>query len=198
MLRERLGLRSLKDGCSPQGQCGCCLALIDGQAKVTCAMSAASAAGRTVLTLEGLAESDRHLFSRAFAAAAGIQCGFCIPGIALRAKYLLDRNPNPTRADIARAIDVHLCRCTGYKKIVDAIELMAQGRRGEPIPDPVEQGGVGARLARYDAVRSALGERPYVDDLDRPGDQFFTQCASPALALLFAADEGLVRFDYAG
>ena len=168
-LRERCGIRSLKDGCSPQGQCGCCLALIDGQAKVTCAMTTSSAPGRTVLTLEGLSEADRHLFSRAFALAAGIQCGFCIPGIALRAKYLLDRNPKPTRDEIARGIDVHLCRCTGYTKIVDAIEWMARGRRGEPIPDPVSDGGVGARLARYDAVRSALGERPYVDDLDRPG-----------------------------
>ena len=168
-LRERCGIRSLKDGCSPQGQCGCCLALIDGQAKVTCAMATASAAGHTVLTLEGLSESDRHLFSRAFALAAGIQCGFCIPGIALRAKYLLDGHPNPTRAEIARAIDVHLCRCTGYKKILDAIEWMARGRRGEEVPDPIDNGGVGARLARYDAVRAALGERPYVDDLDRPG-----------------------------
>jgi xanthine dehydrogenase molybdenum-binding subunit len=168
-LRERCGIWSLKDGCSPQGQCGCCLALIDGQAKVTCAMTTASAAGRTVLTLEGLSESDRHLFSRAFAVAAGVQCGFCIPGIALRAKYLLDRHPNPTRDDIARAIDVHLCRCTGYKKIVDAIRWMARGRGGESIPDPIEDGGVGARLARYDAVRTALGERPYVNDLDRPG-----------------------------
>jgi len=168
-LRERCGIRSLKDGCSPQGQCGCCLALIDGHAKVTCAMTAASAAGRDVLTLEGLAASDRHLFSRAFALAAGVQCGFCIPGIALRSKYVLDRNPNPTRDEIARAIDVHLCRCTGYKKIVDAIEWMARGRRGEEIPEPLSDGGVGARLARYDAIRAALGERPYVGDLDRPG-----------------------------
>ena len=168
-LRERCGIRSLKDGCSPQGQCGCCLALIDGHAKVTCAMTAASAAGRDVLTLEGLAASDRHLFSRAFALAAGVQCGFCIPGIALRSKYVLDRNPNPTRDEIARAIDVHLCRCTGYKKIVDAIEWMARGRRGEEIPEPLSDGGVGARLARYDAIRAALGERLYVGDLDRPG-----------------------------
>ena len=168
-LRERCGIRSLKDGCSPQGQCGACVALVDGQAKTTCAMSVESAAGRSILTLEGLSESDRHLFAQALAAAAGVQCGFCIPGIALRAKYLLDRHPDPTRAEIARAIDAHLCRCTGYKKIVDAIELMARGRRGEPIPGPMLDGGVGARLARYDAVRSALGERPFVDDLDRPG-----------------------------
>jgi len=168
-LRERCGIRSLKDGCAPQGQCGCCLALVDGHAKVTCAMPARSAAGREITTLEGLSEADRDLFSRAFAAAAGVQCGFCIPGIALRAKHLLDRHPEPTRADIAKAIDVHLCRCTGYKKIVDAVELMARGRRGEPIPAPEENGGVGARVARYEAVRSVLGERPYVDDLERPG-----------------------------
>jgi len=168
-LRERCGIRSLKDGCSPQGQCGCCLALVDGHAKVTCAMPVRSAAGREITTLEGLSEADRDLFSRAFAAAAGVQCGFCIPGIALRAKHLLDHHPEPTRADIAKAIDVHLCRCTGYKKIVDAVELMARGRRGEQIPAPDEDGGVGARVARYEAVRTALGERPYVDDLERPG-----------------------------
>ena len=168
-LRERCGITSLKDGCAPQGQCGCCLALIDGHAKVTCAMATASAQGREVLTLEGLAEAERDLFARAFASAAGIQCGYCIPGIALRAKYLLDHHPDPTREEIARGIDVHLCRCTGYKKIIDAIELMARGRRGEPIPEPRTRGGVGERLARYDAVRTALGCRPYVADLQRPG-----------------------------
>ena len=168
-LRERCGIRSLKDGCSPQGQCGCCLAIIDGTAKVTCATRTRSAQGKTILTLEGLGAEDRDLFARAFVAAAGVQCGFCIPGIALRAKALLDEHPNPTRADVARAIDVHLCRCTGYQKILDAIELMARGRRGESIPEPELDGGVGARLARYDAVRAALGEKPYVDDLTRPG-----------------------------
>lgn len=168
-LRERCGIRSLKDGCSPQGQCGCCLAIIDGTAKVTCAMPAASAQGRQVLTLEGLSAEDRDLFARAFVAAAGVQCGFCTPGIALRAKAFLDRHPSPTREETARAIDVHLCRCTGYQKILDAIDLMARGRRGEPIPEPQIDGGVGDRLARYDAVRAALGEKPFVDDLDRPG-----------------------------
>jgi selenium-dependent xanthine dehydrogenase len=168
-LRERCGIRSLKDGCAPQGQCGCCLALVEGHAKVTCAMTTASAHGKEILTLEGLSDQDRDLFARAFSAAAGVQCGFCIPGIALRAKHLLDRHTSPTRAEVARAIDVHLCRCTGYKKIVDAIELMARGRRGQAIPEPVREGGVGARLARYDAVRIALGDRPYVADLDRPG-----------------------------
>ena len=92
-LRERCGLTSLKDGCAPQGQCGCCLVLIDGQARVSCAMPARTAKGHDILTLEGLSAADRDLFAKAFVAAAGVQCGFCIPGIALRAKYLLDHNP---------------------------------------------------------------------------------------------------------
>jgi xanthine dehydrogenase molybdenum-binding subunit len=121
------------------------------------------------LTLEGLSKEERELTARAFAAAGGVQCGFCIPGFALRAKYLLDRNPTPTREEIARAIDGHLCRCTGYLKIVDAIELVARARRGEPIPEPLEDGGVGKGLRRYSAQELVLGERPYVADLMREG-----------------------------
>ncbi len=164
-LRERCGVVSTKDGCRPQGQCGCCLALVDGQPKVTCAMPATKAAGRDILTLEGLPRDERELIANAFVAAAGLQCGFCIPGFALRARHLLDRNPSPTRAEIARAIDVHLCRCTGYTKILDAIELLAAAKRGETVPTPVADGRVGSSLARYGGIELALGDRPYVDDL---------------------------------
>jgi xanthine dehydrogenase molybdenum-binding subunit len=129
-LRERCGVTSPKDGCQPQGQCGCCLVLVDGQPKTSCAVGAESARGKSVLTLEGLSPEERAMTSRAFTAAAGLQCGFCIPGIAMRAKHLLDKKPDPTRDEIAKAIDVHLCRCTGYVKIVDAIELLARARRG--------------------------------------------------------------------
>ncbi|HEY5440844.1 MAG TPA: 2Fe-2S iron-sulfur cluster-binding protein, partial [Gemmatimonadaceae bacterium] len=94
-LRERCGITSLKDGCSPQGQCGCCLALIDGNPKVTCATPAAAADGKEILTLEGLPAAERTLIGNAFAAATGLQCGFCIPGIALRAHHLTARNPRP-------------------------------------------------------------------------------------------------------
>jgi len=169
VLREQCGVHSVKDGCSPQGQCGCCLALIDGHPKVTCAVPAVRANGATILTLEGVSDEERLLTGRAFAAAAGVQCGFCIPGIALRAKWLLDRNPAPSRGEIARAIDVHLCRCTGYTKILDAIELLARARRGEAVPEPIEDGRLGQRLARYQADDVALGLRPYVADLTRPG-----------------------------
>ncbi len=168
-LRERCGITSTKDGCQPQGQCGCCLALIDGQAKVTCAMPAEKVDGKDVLTLEGLTHDERDLVARCFVAAAGLQCGFCIPGFALRSKWLLDRNPNPSREEIARAIDVHLCRCTGYVKILDAIELLARARRGETAPELIEDGRVGQRLARYKGMQLVLGDRPYVDDIRRPG-----------------------------
>ncbi|MCL4846030.1 MAG: selenium-dependent xanthine dehydrogenase [Acidobacteria bacterium] len=169
VLREQCGITSVKDGCAPQGQCGCCLALIDGQPKVSCAVPATRAQGAEILTLEGVSEAERDLTARAFAATAGIQCGFCIPGIALRAKWLLDRTPRPTRGEIARAIDVHLCRCTGYTKILDAIDLLARARLGEADPTPTLDGGVGASLVRYEAADLTLGLRPYVADLVRPG-----------------------------
>ena len=168
-LRNRCGTLSLKDGCQPQGQCGCCLALVDGQPKVTCAMPAEKAQGREILTLEGLPPAERELTANAFVAAAGLQCGFCIPGIALRAKQLIDRNPKPSRAEIAKAIDGHLCRCTGYVKIVDAIELLARARAGEPIPAPCEDGRVGSSYRRCGGAEMALGDRPYVADMQREG-----------------------------
>src|SRR5262245_51497347 len=102
-LRGRCGIVSTKDGCSPQGQCGCCLAIVDGAAKTTCAMPAAKVAGRQVLTLEGVTAAERELLAKSFVAAAGLQCGFCIPGIALRAKHLVDKNPSPSRDEIAKA-----------------------------------------------------------------------------------------------
>jgi selenium-dependent xanthine dehydrogenase len=168
-LRTRCGVISTKDGCQPQGQCGCCLALVDGKPKVTCAVPAVRVEGAHIVTLEGLPEEERELIGRSFAAAAGLQCGYCIPGFALQAKALLDANPEPTRREIARAVNGHLCRCTGYTKILDSIELLARARRGEVDPEPCEDGRVGSSLARYTGYELTLGDRPYVDDLVRPG-----------------------------
>ncbi len=168
VLRNRCGILSTKDSCQPQGQCGSCLALVDGQPKTTCAVPAIKVGGKTVLTLEGLSDEERELIARSFVAATGIQCGFCTPGFALRAKWLLDKNPNPTREEIAKAIDGHLCRCTGYVKIIDAIEIMAAAKRQGYKPEPSTDGKVGGRLARYQGMELALGVRPYVDDLQRP------------------------------
>ncbi len=169
LLRDRCGLISPKDGCSPQGQCGCCVVLVDGTPRVTCAMSADKCAGKAVVTLEGLPEEERELWARAFVAAAGLQCGFCIPGIVMRGKAILDKNPSPSRREIAKLLDVHLCRCTGYTKILDAIELAARVKRGEcAMPPFADDGHVGKSLARYQGLELAMGDRPYVDDLKLP------------------------------
>jgi len=168
-LRERCGITSLKDGCSPQGQCGACVALVDGVPKTTCAMHSRVADGKRIVTLDGLPAEERQQISDCFATTAGLQCGFCIPGIALRAKAITDRDPVPTREAIARALDLHLCRCTGYVKIIDAIELLAAAKRGAPIPTPCSDGRVGQPLARIGAAQTALGDRPFVDDIAVPG-----------------------------
>ncbi len=169
LLRDRCGLISPKDGCSPQGQCGCCVVLVDGTPRVTCAMSADKVEGKTVQTLEGLPQDERDLWAGAFVAAAGLQCGFCIPGIVMRGKSILDKNPSPSRKEIAKLLDVHLCRCTGYTKILDAIELAARVKRGECSLPPLEDDGhVGKSLARYQGLDLSMGDRPYVDDLKLP------------------------------
>ena len=169
LLRHRLGIRSCKDGCRPQGQCGCCLALVDGRPLATCAIPAAKAGGREVVTLEGFREEERDLFARCFEATSGLQCGYCIPGIVVRAHAFLSSHPDATRTEIARALDGHLCRCTGYVRILDALELAAAARRGAPVPPVDRQGGVGRPVARHRARETVLGERPFVADLAPPG-----------------------------
>src|SRR5438552_17479565 len=102
LIREGCGVTSPKDGCSPTGQCGCCTVLVDGQAKVACAMPADKAAHRDIVTLEGVDERERQVFARAFAVSAAVQCGFCIPGIVVRAHHILKKAALPTRAEIAQ------------------------------------------------------------------------------------------------
>jgi xanthine dehydrogenase molybdenum-binding subunit len=172
VLRGPCGITSPKRGCQPAGQCGACVALLDGTPQSTCTVPAESAAGRDVVTLEGLPAAERERLARAFTAAHALQCGFCTPGIALRAHHLLATNPAPTRAEIARALDDHLCRCTGYVKVIDAIEQLARTARDAALPAAVRTGGVGASLDRYRAEELVLGTRPFVDDLRRPGMLF--------------------------
>ena len=169
VLRLRLGLRSPKRGCQPLGQCGACTALVGGEPRTTCTIPAASCDGLEVVTVEGLPAAERERFARVFAACGAPQCGFCMPGIVMRAHHLLGSDPAPSRRAIPAALDEHLCRCTGYVKIVDAIEQMARERRGAAAVQPIADGGVGARLARHDAARCVLGEAPFVDDLAVPG-----------------------------
>ncbi len=165
-LREELGITSAKDGCSPSGQCGCCTVMVDSKVTVSCQYPVAKAAGRQVVTLEGLPEAERQRYARAFASHGGLQCGFCIPGIVMRAKAQIDKKgPELSREDMSRHLGAHLCRCTGYVKILDAISAVAHG-------DDCEAGlpaGVGTTGSRYQAEALALGDRGYVDDLRVPG-----------------------------
>jgi carbon-monoxide dehydrogenase small subunit len=116
VLREQLGLRATKAGCR-QGGCGSCTVLVDGEPMLSCLLPVANVAGRSVTTLEGLDDPLQRIFHERFA----VQCGYCAPGILMCARALLDRNPSPTREEIADALAGNVCRCTGYQSIIDAI-----------------------------------------------------------------------------
>ena len=165
-LREELDVTSAKDGCSPSGQCGCCTVMIDGKAQISCTYPVAKVAGREVTTLEGIGEIERKKYSDAFAACGGLQCGYCIPGIVMRAKSQVDKKGSALeRDDMKRHLGAHLCRCTGYVKVLDAIDTVAKGREvSVELP-----GGVGSRGMKYEAGELALGDRGYVDDIRVPG-----------------------------
>ncbi|MEY2407302.1 MAG: hypothetical protein QOG39_2218 [Acidimicrobiaceae bacterium] len=161
-LREELGVLSPKDGCSPSGQCGCCTVLVDGKAIVSCNLPMAKIEGTTVTTLEGLPAEERERLGNAFASTGALQCGFCTPGILVRVHALLEkRGADLDRDTAARHLGAHLCRCTGYVKILDAVDLLA---RGESVT-PVALGGIGTSGSRYQGLDLAVGEKPYIDDL---------------------------------
>ncbi|MGE5692088.1 MAG: selenium-dependent xanthine dehydrogenase [Pseudomonadota bacterium] len=169
LLRDGFGLRTPKDGCAPEGSCGACTVLVDGRAVVSCAQKASRVAGKRVVTHAGLPDEARRLWADAFAASGASQCGFCSPGIVLKAEALLGKQPAPSRGEIAHALLGNLCRCTGYVKVIDAIEAVAAARRGETPLAPHAAVGVGARTPRIAAEAYALGEEPYVGDLTAPG-----------------------------
>ena len=165
-LRDELDITSPKDGCSPSGQCGCCTVLVDGKPVVSCQQPLAKVAGKSVVTLEGVDEAERQRYADNFAACGGLQCGFCIPGIIMRAKAQVDKKgADLGRDDMARHLGAHLCRCTGYVKVLDAIEAVAQGKE----LTPERPGGVGSSGMKYEARELALGDRGYVDDIRLPG-----------------------------
>ena len=165
-LRDELGVISPKDGCAPSGQCGCCTVLVDGRARVACQTSMERAEGTQVLTLEGFNASERDLYATTFAAHGALQCGFCTPGILVRTKALIDRKGTKlTREEASRHLGAHLCRCTGYTKILDAVESLAAGE--VPVVEP--RGGIGTSGLRYEACALSLGDRPFIDDMAPPG-----------------------------
>ena len=169
-LRDHLGITSAKDGCAPQASCGCCTVQLNGKAVLSCAITMKKAADGFVLTTDGLSDYLRETISHAFVEKGGVQCGFCIPGIVMQAKTLIDKNPAPSRDEIAKALTPNLCRCTGYKKIIDSIELAAEAiRTNTTIPKPKNDGKVGGRQPKYNAEKLVMGDCPYVADITIPG-----------------------------
>ena len=164
-LRDELRLTSVKDGCS-EGACGTCHVLIDGKATKACVPSTDKLEGKTVLTVEGLSDWEKDVYTYAFGKAGAVQCGFCIPGMVISAKALLDANPAPTREEAAFAIRNNICRCTGYVKIIDGILLAAEIFRSGKLPEEKKTGyGVGERAVRVDVAEKVQGYGKYPDDL---------------------------------
>lgn len=165
-LREELGVMSPKDGCSPSGQCGACTVLVDNKPIQSCLVSMEKAEGKAVTTLEGFDDSERQRLAQAFASTGALQCGFCTPGILVRAKALVDqKGADLDRKTTAGRLGAHLCRCTGYTKIFEAIELLA----ADNVTVPRTPNQVGAAGSKYEAIELALGERGYIDDIRPDG-----------------------------
>ena len=164
-LRDELRLTSVKDGCS-EGACGTCHVLIDGKATKACVPSTDRLEGKSILTVEGLSEWEKDVYTYAFGKAGAVQCGFCIPGMVISAKALLDVNSAPTREEAAFAIRNNICRCTGYVKIIDGILLAAEIFRSGRLPEEEKQScGVGARAVRVDVAEKVRGCGKYPDDV---------------------------------
>jgi xanthine dehydrogenase molybdenum-binding subunit len=194
LLREGCGIVSAKNGCAPEGSCGCCLVLIDGRPALSCLRKPEQLEGHEVTTLEGLPEEMRRVLGEAFVLEGGVQCGFCTPGIVIRASSLLQNGHASSRESIAKALDGHLCRCTGYKRIIDAIQTAGEAwndhhqmPRNEPrhhsyfgeefglkrnsaaLPKGNGKHGIGSAASRIGGVEQVLGNKPFVDDMCAPG-----------------------------
>lgn len=170
VLRDTLGLTGTKEGCG-KGYCGSCAVLVDNKPTLSCVTPVNKVKGREILTIEGIGTPEHpHPLQKAFVAAGAVQCGFCTPGMIVAAKALLDKNPNPTRKQIVKKMSGHLCRCTGYVKIIDAIQIGSKMLRGETIdfdtgPLPI----IGSNLDRIDSLEKACGVAKYTADLYMEG-----------------------------
>ena len=163
-LRDELRLTSVKDGCS-EGACGTCTVLLDGKPVRACVQQTDKLEGKHVVTVEGLTPFEQELYTYAFGAAGAVQCGFCIPGMVLCTKALLDQNDSPTEQECAAAIKNNICRCTGYVKIIRAMLLAAELKRSGEIPACSGDWSLGQRVHRIDVREKVLGYGQYPDDV---------------------------------
>ena len=164
-LRDELHLTSVKDGCS-EGACGTCHVLIDGKPTKACIPQTDKLEGKAIITVEGLSDWEKQVYTFAFGEAGAVQCGFCIPGMVICAKALLDVNSDPSREEAAFAIRNNICRCTGYVKIIDAILLAGRIFREGAIPMPsADDWQMGSRVHRLDVEEKVLGYGQYPDDV---------------------------------
>ncbi len=172
-LRDEKHLTSVKDGCSGQAACGACTVEIDGKAKLSCVIKMSKVEGAEIFTPEGFPDYVKDTIAKAFVNKGAVQCGFCTPGFISRTKVLLQDNPNPTIQEVQKAIKPHLCRCTGYKKIEEAILYAGETmRQHKQLEIKSTSGKIGQRHPKYHAYETALGQRKFVDDLTFEGMLF--------------------------
>ncbi len=165
-LRDTEHIKSVRDGCSGQAFCGACMVEINGKPGLSCVTKMAKIKGAEIFTMEGFPEKIRDTIANAFVGKGAVQCGFCTPGFIVRVKILLDTNPSPSRDEIIKALKGNYCRCTGYKKIVDAAEDASEIFYNKKKISQEESGLVGKSFPKYKALEKALGTSPYVDDLE--------------------------------
>lgn len=168
-LRDDLRLTAVKEGCG-EGACGTCTVIVNGKKGKACILKLSKLEGKEIITVEGLSEREKQVYSHCFAEAGAVQCGFCIPGMVISAKVLLDENLNPSREEIKKAIRGNICRCTGYQKIEDAILMAAEFfRENKDIPRAEEALTLNQKFKRVDAEEKVRGTGEYVDDVVLPG-----------------------------
>ncbi len=169
-LRNAEKIISPKDGCSPEGVCGCCTVLLDNKAVKSCISAMKRVEGKEVVTTEGLSAEKRETVVNAFMEKGGLQCGFCTPGILMKVWPLFEKPEQPSREDFVKALNSNLCRCTGFKKIVDSCVHAAEAiQQGKTLSLPAYTGKLGDSLPKYDSRRLATGHAPYVADVELEG-----------------------------
>ena len=179
-LRNTLNLTGTKEGCS-EGACGTCSVIINGRLRKACTQRLSKLDGAEITTIEGLSGREKDVYSHAFSEAGAVQCGFCIPGMIIAAKALIDTNPDPSPEDVRKAIRGNICRCTGYVKIEKAILLAARiFREGIPVPTADDDAVISGNMTRIDAAEKALGQGLFTDDLRIEGMAYASALRSPA------------------